>query len=140
VQLLKRSQIEIEGKETVIIGRSNIVGKPMASLMLLDNATVTLCHSLTKNIREICKKADIVISAIGKAKIIDDTYIKPGAVVIDVGVNRDEHNHICGDVDLDKVKHVAGYLSPVPGGVGPMTVVMLMQNLITLTKLQHRLE
>ncbi|MDR3163854.1 MAG: bifunctional methylenetetrahydrofolate dehydrogenase/methenyltetrahydrofolate cyclohydrolase [Mycoplasmataceae bacterium] len=140
VQLLKRSHIDIEGKETVIVGRSNIVGKPLASLLLLDNATVTLCHSLTKELRSVCKKADILISAIGKAKIIDETYIKPGAVIIDVGVNRDVHNHICGDVDFAKIKDIPGYVTPVPGGVGPMTVVMLMQNLITLTKIQHHIQ
>jgi methylenetetrahydrofolate dehydrogenase (NADP+)/methenyltetrahydrofolate cyclohydrolase len=108
----------------------------MASLLLLDDATVTLCHSKTPRLHEVCKEADILISAVGKAKIIDATYIKSGAAVIDVGMNHDENGKLCGDIDFDSVSKIAGYLTPVPGGVGPMTVTMLMKNLVELTKLQ----
>jgi methylenetetrahydrofolate dehydrogenase (NADP+)/methenyltetrahydrofolate cyclohydrolase len=127
------------GQQAVVIGRSNIVGKPIASLLLLEDATVTLCHSQTQNLHDICKKADILICAIGRAKMIDASYIKPRATVIDVGMNRDEVGHMCGDVDYESVSKIAGYLTPVPGGVGPMTVTMLMKNLIALAKLQHNL-
>lgn len=128
IQLLKRSQIEIAGKECVIIGRSNIVGKPMALLMLRENATVTIAHSRTKNLKEICKKADILIVAIGKPKMIDSSYVKEGAVVIDVGIHKDEHNKLCGDVDFSSVEPICSAITPVPGGVGPMTIAMLMNN------------
>lgn len=128
IQLLKRSGIEIEGKHCVIIGRSNIVGKPMSMLLLRENGTVTIVHSKTKNMKEITKQADILVVAIGKPKFIDDTYVKEGAVVIDVGINRDENNKICGDVDFDKVEGKASAITPVPGGVGPMTIAMLMNN------------
>lgn len=128
IQLLKRSQIEIAGKECVIIGRSNIVGKPMALLMIRENATVTIAHSRTKNLKEICKKADILIVAIGKPRMIDSSYVKEGAVVIDVGIHKDEHNKLCGDVDFSSVEPICSAITPVPGGVGPMTIAMLMNN------------
>ncbi|MGN0390713.1 MAG: bifunctional methylenetetrahydrofolate dehydrogenase/methenyltetrahydrofolate cyclohydrolase FolD [Wujia sp.] len=130
IQLLKRSDIEIEGKHCVVIGRSNIVGKPMSILLLRENGTVTICHSKTKNIKEICKQADILVVAIGRPKMIDASYVKPGATVIDVGIHRDENNKLCGDVDFDSVEPVAGAITPVPGGVGPMTIAMLMNNCV----------
>ena len=132
IQLLKRSNVEIEGKECVIIGRSNIVGKPMSMLMLRENATVTICHSRTKNLSEVTKRADILIVAIGKPKMIDASYVKEGAVVIDVGIHRPDPDSkkLCGDVDFESVEPVAGKITPVPGGVGPMTIAMLMSNLV----------
>ncbi|MCI5935581.1 MAG: bifunctional methylenetetrahydrofolate dehydrogenase/methenyltetrahydrofolate cyclohydrolase FolD [Lachnospiraceae bacterium] len=130
IQLLKRSDIAIEGKHCVVVGRSNIVGKPMALLMLQENATVTICHSRTKNLKEICKEADILIVAIGKPKFINADYVKEGAVVIDVGIHRNENNKLCGDVDFDSVEPKASYITPVPGGVGPMTIAMLMNNCV----------
>ncbi len=130
IQLLKRSGIEIEGKECVIIGRSNIVGKPMALLMLRENATVTICHSRTKNLKEVAKRADILIVAIGKPLFVKQEFIKEGAVVIDVGIHRDADNKLCGDVDYsDVIEHVSA-ITPVPGGVGPMTIAMLMHNCV----------
>lgn len=128
IQLLKRSNIEIDGKHCVIIGRSNIVGKPMAQLLLRENGTVTIVHSHTKNMREITRQADILVVAIGKPKFIKKEDIKEGAVVIDVGINRDENNKLCGDVDYADVFEKAGAITPVPGGVGPMTIAMLMMN------------
>lgn len=128
IQLLKRSNIEIAGKHCVVIGRSNIVGKPMSILLLRENGTVTVVHSKTQNMKEITKQADILVVAIGKPKFVDDTFIKEGAVVIDVGINRDEDNKICGDVDFEKVEPKASAITPVPGGVGPMTIAMLMNN------------
>ena len=128
IQLLKRSGVSIEGKECVVVGRSNIVGKPMALLMLRENATVTITHSRTKDLREVCRRADILIVAIGKPRFITKEYVKEGAVVIDVGIHRDENNKICGDVDFADVEPVAGAITPVPGGVGPMTIAMLMNN------------
>lgn len=130
IQLLKRSGIEIEGKECVVAGRSNIVGKPMALLLLRENATVTVAHSRTKNLREVTKRADILVVAVGKPKFITAEYIKEGAVVIDVGMHRNEQNQLCGDVDFDGVKDKAAAITPVPGGVGPMTIAMLMSNCI----------
>ena len=132
IQLLKRSNVEIEGKECVIIGRSNIVDKPMSMLMLRENATVTICHSRTKNLSEVTKRADILIVAIGKPKMIDASYVKEGAVVIDVGIHRPDPDSkkLCGDVDFESVEPVAGKITPVPGGVGPMTIAMLMSNLV----------
>ena len=130
VQLLKRSGVEIEGKECVIVGRSNIVGKPMALLMLRENATVTVCHSRTADLKEVTKRADILIVAIGKPCMIDKEYVKEGAVVIDVGMHRDEANHLCGDVDFADVEHHSSAVAPVPGGVGPMTIAMLMNNCV----------
>jgi len=130
IELLKRSGISIEGKECVIIGRSNIVGKPMALLMLKENATVTICHSRTKNLKEVAKRADILIVAMGKPRFINRDYVKEGAVVIDVGIHRDENNKLCGDVDFNDLFDHAGAITPVPGGVGPMTIAMLMQNCV----------
>ena len=130
IQLLKRSGIEMEGKECVIIGRSNIVGKPMALLMLRENATVTICHSRTKNLKKVAKRADILIVAIGKPLFVNQEFIKDGAVVIDVGIHRDADNKLCGDVDYaDVIEHVSA-ITPVPGGVGPMTIAMLMNNCV----------
>jgi methylenetetrahydrofolate dehydrogenase (NADP+)/methenyltetrahydrofolate cyclohydrolase len=131
IQLLKRSGIEIEGKNCVVIGRSNIVGKPMALLLLRENGTVTICHSRTKNLKEIAKQADILIVAIGKPKFVDETYVKEGAVVIDVGIHRDENNKLCGDVDFESVAPHTSAITPVPGGVGPMTIAMLMHNCVS---------
>ncbi len=130
IQLLKRSNIDISGKECVVIGRSNIVGKPMSMLLLRENGTVTICHSRTKDLKEVCKRADILVVAIGKPKMIDASYVKEGATVIDVGIHRDENNKLCGDVDFASVEPVAGAITPVPGGVGPMTIAMLMNNCV----------
>lgn len=130
IQLLKRSGIKIAGKNCVVIGRSNIVGKPMALLMLRENATVTIAHSKTENLKDICKRADILIVAIGKPKFIDASYVKEGAVVIDVGIHRNAENKLCGDVDFDSVSPIAEAITPVPGGVGPMTIAMLMNNCV----------
>lgn len=135
IQLLKRSNIEMDGKHCVVVGRSNIVGKPMSLLMLRENATVTICHSHTRNLKEICKEADILIVAIGKPQFIGKEYVKDGAIVIDVGIHRDENNKLCGDVKYDEVEPVASYITPVPGGVGPMTIAMLMHNCVEATKL-----
>lgn len=135
IQLLKRSNIEMDGKHCVVVGRSNIVGKPMSLLMLRENATVTICHSHTKNLKEICKEADILIVAIGKPQFIDKEYVKDGEVVIDVGIHRDENNKLCGDVKYDEVEPIASYITPVPGGVGPMTIAMLMHNCVEAMKL-----
>ncbi|MEE1250203.1 MAG: bifunctional methylenetetrahydrofolate dehydrogenase/methenyltetrahydrofolate cyclohydrolase FolD [Lachnospiraceae bacterium] len=131
IQLLKRSDIEMEGKNCVVVGRSNIVGKPMALLMLRENATVTITHSKTKNLKEICKEADILIVAIGKKEFITKDYVKEGAVVIDVGIHRDENNKLSGDVKFDEVEPIASAITPVPGGVGPMTIAMLMNNCVS---------
>lgn len=130
IQLLKRSNVDINGKECVIVGRSNIVGKPMALLMLRENATVTIAHSRTKDLKEVCKRADILIVAIGKSEFITKDYVKPGAVVIDVGINRDENNKLVGDVKFDEVEPIASQITPVPGGVGPMTIAMLLNNCV----------
>ena len=130
IQLLKRSDIKIEGKHCVVIGRSNIVGKPMAMLMLRENATVTVAHSKTENLKEICRQADILIAAIGKPKYITEEYVKEGAVVIDVGIHRMEGKKLCGDVDFEKVEPHVSAITPVPGGVGPMTIAMLMSNCV----------
>ena len=130
VELLRRSNIEIDGKHCVIMGRSNIVGKPMGSLMLNNNATVTITHSHTKNLKEICKTADILIVALGKKEFVTSEYVKEGAVVIDVGIHRDENNKLSGDVDYDDVMPHTSAITPVPGGVGPMTIAMLMYNCV----------
>ena len=130
IQLLKRSNIDIEGKECVVVGRSNIVGKPMAMLLLRENGTVTVCHSRTKNLKEVCKRADILIAAVGKPKMIDASYVKEGAVVIDVGIHRNENGKLCGDVDFESVEPICSAITPVPGGVGPMTIAMLMNNYV----------
>lgn len=130
IQLLKRSNIEIAGKECVVIGRSNIVGKPMAILLLRENGTVTITHSRTKDLKEVTKRADILVAAIGKPKFITEEYVKEGAVVIDVGIHRNENNKLCGDVDFDSVIDKVSAITPVPGGVGPMTIAMLMNNCV----------
>lgn len=130
IQLLKRSGIEIAGKECVVIGRSNIVGKPMAMLLLRENGTVTVAHSGTKNLKEVTNRADILVVAVGKPKMITREYVKEGAVVIDVGIHRNENNKLCGDVDYDDVAPVCSAITPVPGGVGPMTIAMLMNNCV----------
>ena len=137
IQLLKRSGIEIEGKECVVVGRSNIVGKPMAALLLRENGTVTVTHSRTKNLKEVTKRADILIVAIGKKQFITSEYIKEGAVVIDVGMHRDENNHLCGDVDYADVEPHTSAITPVPGGVGPMTIAMLMNNCVETIRTQE---
>ena len=134
MELLSRSGIEVSGKECVVIGRSNIVGKPQAMLLLHANGTVTVCHSRTKNLAEICARADILVSAIGKAKFVTPDMVKDGAVVIDVGINRDENGKLCGDVDFEKVAPKTSFITPVPGGVGPMTITMLMKNTLTAAK------
>ncbi len=130
IQLLKRSGIEIAGKECVIVGRSNIVGKPMSLLMLRENATVTVTHSKTKDLPAVCSRADILIAAIGRPRFITKEYVKEGAVVIDVGINRDENGKLCGDVDFEDVFDRVGAITPVPGGVGPMTIAMLLHNCV----------
>ena len=130
IQLLKRSGIEIEGKECVVVGRSNIVGKPMSLLLLRENGTVTVAHSRTKDLKAICKRADILVVAIGKPRFITEEYIKEGAVVIDVGIHRNENNKLCGDVDFEAVEPHCSAITPVPGGVGPMTIAMLMNNCV----------
>ena len=133
--LLRSTGVPIAGKECVVIGRSNIVGKPMALLMLHEHATVTICHSRTRDLAEVCRRADILIVAIGKARFVTAGMVKEGAVVIDVGMDRDENGKLCGDVDFAGVEPKAGYITPVPGGVGPMTITMLMQNTITAARL-----
>ncbi|WEK82991.1 MAG: bifunctional methylenetetrahydrofolate dehydrogenase/methenyltetrahydrofolate cyclohydrolase [Mycoplasma sp.] len=138
IELLKRSNVELSGKDVVIVGRSNIVGKPLGALFLLENATVTICHSRSKDLANICKKADVLVSAVGISKFIKKDFIKQGAVVVDVGINRNEEGKICGDVDFENVKSLTSKITPVPGGVGPMTVAMLMKNLVQLTKLQNK--
>lgn len=130
IELLKRSGITIEGKNCVVLGRSNIVGKPMSLLLLRENGTVTICHSRTQDIKSITKQADILVVAIGKPKYVDETFIKEGAVVIDVGIHRNEDNKLCGDVDFDRVAPHTSAITPVPGGVGPMTIAMLMNNCV----------
>lgn len=140
MELIDSTGVDITGKNCVVIGRSNIVGKPMAMLLLHRNGTVTICHSKTKNLKEICKNADILVAAVGKAKFVTADMVKEGAVVIDVGMNRDENGKLCGDVDFDAVKDIAGYITPVPGGVGPMTIATLMQNTVTAAKLQHNIQ
>ncbi len=133
MELLHRSNIDVAGKTCVVIGRSNIVGKPMAMLLLHENATVTICHSRTQNLKEVCRAADILVAAVGRAKFVTPDMVKPGAAVIDVGINRDENGKLCGDVD-PAVDEVAGWLTPVPGGVGPMTIAMLLKNTVTAAK------
>lgn len=130
IELLKRSGISIDGKECVVIGRSNIVGKPMAALLLREHGTVTVAHSHTQNLQEISRRADILIVAIGKRQFIDAGYVKEGAVVIDVGMHRDENNKLCGDIVFDEIFDKASAVTPVPGGVGPMTIAMLMNNCV----------
>ncbi|MEZ3423627.1 MAG: bifunctional methylenetetrahydrofolate dehydrogenase/methenyltetrahydrofolate cyclohydrolase FolD [Lachnospiraceae bacterium] len=138
IELLKRYNIQIDGRECVVIGRSNIVGKPVAMLLLRENGTVTVCHSHTADLKEVAKRADILIVAIGKAKFVTDEYIKDGAAVIDVGMDRDENGKLCGDVDFESVVSKAGAVTPVPGGVGPMTIAMLMCNCVYAAGLRRR--
>ncbi len=138
IQLLKRSGIEIAGKECVVIGRSNIVGKPMALLLLRENGTVTIAHSKTASLKEVTKKADILVAAVGKPRMITEDYVKEGAVVIDVGIHRNENNKLCGDVDYESVAPKCSAITPVPGGVGPMTIAMLMHNCVESVSLQNR--
>ncbi|MBR2122514.1 MAG: bifunctional methylenetetrahydrofolate dehydrogenase/methenyltetrahydrofolate cyclohydrolase FolD [Lachnospiraceae bacterium] len=139
IELLKRSGIEAEGKRCVVVGRSNIVGKPMAILMLRENATVTVAHSRTKDLASVTSEADILITAVGKAKMFGPEYIKDGAVVIDCGMNRDENGKLCGDVDFAACCDKTSFITPVPGGVGPMTVTMLMKNCIDSVRIQNRI-
>ena len=136
IELLNRSNLPIEGKHAVVVGRSNIVGKPIAQLLLKRNATVTVCHSKTSDLSDYTSKADILVVAIGKANFIDAKDVKPGAVVIDVGINRNEEGKLCGDVHFESVSQVASAITPVPGGVGPMTIAMLMKNTLLATNLQ----
>lgn len=137
IEMIKYSGIEMSGKKCVVVGRSNIVGKPMAMLLLHNNATVTVCHSRTVNLKEECANADILVVAIGKAKFVTADMVKKGAIVIDVGMDRDENGKLCGDVDFDSVSQKAGAITPVPGGVGPMTIAMLMKNTLTAAKKQN---
>ena len=139
MELLQSYDIPVEGKRCVVIGRSNIVGKPMAMLLLHQNGTVTICHSRTKDLPEVTRQADILVSAVGKSRFVTADTVKPGAVVIDVGMNRDENGKLCGDVDFAAVEPVASYITPVPGGVGPMTIAMLLKNTVTAAKLQNGL-
>ncbi|WP_068785175.1 bifunctional methylenetetrahydrofolate dehydrogenase/methenyltetrahydrofolate cyclohydrolase FolD [Paenibacillus phocaensis] len=134
IELIKRTGLEIAGKHAAVIGRSNIVGKPVSLLLQRENATVTMCHSRTANMKELTRLADILVVAIGRANFVDASYVKPGAVVIDVGMNRLENGKLAGDVDFDSVKEVSGPITPVPGGVGPMTITMLMQNTLIAAK------
>ena len=140
MELLSHYGIDVCGKNCTVIGRSNIVGKPQAMLLLHKNATVTICHSKTVGLKDICRNADVIVAAVGRAKFVTADMVKPGAVVIDVGMNRDENNKLCGDVDFENVKEVASAITPVPGGVGPMTIAMLMQNTLTAALRQKRIE
>lgn len=135
MELIHSTGVSVNGKKCVVVGRSNIVGKPMAMLLLHENGTVTVCHSRTKDLKAECLEADILVAAVGKAKLITADMVKDGAVVIDVGMNRDENGKLCGDVDFDAVSEKAGHITPVPGGVGPMTIAMLMQNTLTAAKI-----
>ncbi len=136
MELIHSTGTDVSGKECVVIGRSNIVGKPMAMLLLHENATVTICHSRTKDLAEVCRRADILVSAVGKADFVTADMVKEGAVVIDVGMNRNAENKLCGDVKFDEVEKKASYITPVPGGVGPMTIAMLMKNTLMAKKIQ----
>lgn len=140
IELIKRTGLDLNGKHAVVIGRSNIVGKPVSLLLQRENATVTMCHSRTQNMAELCRMADVLVVAIGRANMIDASYVKPGAVVIDVGMNRLDNGKLAGDVDYESAKEVAGYITPVPGGVGPMTITMLMVNTLTAAKRRRGLE
>ncbi|MBX3181850.1 MAG: bifunctional methylenetetrahydrofolate dehydrogenase/methenyltetrahydrofolate cyclohydrolase FolD [Polyangiaceae bacterium] len=131
MRLLREARVDLAGKRAVVLGRSNIVGKPMAALLLREHATVTVAHSRTQGLPELCREADVLVAAVGRAKLVKASWVKPGAVVIDVGMNRDEQGKLCGDVDYAEVEPVAGAITPVPGGVGPMTIAMLMQNTLT---------
>lgn len=137
MELIRLTGIEVCGKECVVVGRSNIVGKPQAMLLLHENGTVTICHSRTKNLKEVCRRADILVAAVGKAKFITADMVKEGAIVIDVGMNRDENGKLCGDVDYEAVSEIASAITPVPGGVGPMTIAMLMKNTLKAAQIQQ---
>ena len=139
MEMLKYENIDIEGKECVVIGRSNIVGKPMSMLLLHKNGTVTVCHSRTKNLKEVCRRADILVAAVGRANFVTADMVKEGAVVIDVGINRLDNGKLCGDVNFAEVEPVASYITPVPGGVGPMTIATLMKNTLTAAKKQNNI-
>ena len=140
MELIHSTGVDVTGKKAVVIGRSNIVGKPMAMLLLHENATVEITHSKTRNLAEITSQADILVAAIGRAKFVTADMVKEGAVVIDVGMNRDENNKLCGDVDFEAVKDKCAFITPVPGGVGPMTISMLMQNTLTAAKIQNNID
>ena len=140
MELIHSTGVELEGKKAVVMGRSNIVGKPMAMLLLHENATVEITHSKTTNLSEITSEADILVAAVGKAKFVKADMVKQGAVVIDVGMDRDENGKLCGDVDFEDVKEKCSYITPVPGGVGPMTIAMLMKNTLTAAKIQNNIE
>lgn len=140
MELIHSTGVELEGKKAVVMGRSNIVGKPMAMLLLHENATVEITHSKTENLSEITSEADILVAAVGKAKFVKADMVKQGAVVIDVGMDRDENGKLCGDVDFEAVKEKCSYITPVPGGVGPMTIAMLMKNTLTAAKIQNNIE
>ena len=140
MEMLHQYEIPVEGKQCVVIGRSNIVGKPMGMLLLHENGTVTICHSRTKNLKEVCHRADILVAAVGRAKFVTADMVKDGAVVIDVGMNRDENGKLCGDVDFENVKDKCSYITPVPGGVGPMTIATLMKNTIKACKIQNNIK
>lgn len=137
LELIKSTGISLAGKSAVVVGRSNIVGKPMAALLLKQSCTVTVAHSKTQDLAGLCRSADILVAAVGRAKMLTKDFIKPGAVVIDVGINRLESGKLCGDVDFDGAKEVAGYITPVPGGVGPMTIALLMKNTLVAARLIH---
>ena len=140
MDLIDSTGVPVEGKRCVVIGRSNIVGKPMAMLLLHRNGTVTICHSKTKNLKEICREADILVAAVGRPNFVTADMVKEGAVVIDVGMNRLENGKLCGDVDFEGVSKVAGWITPVPGGVGPMTIATMMRNTLTAAKLQNGMD
>lgn len=140
MELLKAYDIDVEGKNCVVIGRSNIVGKPMAALLLEKNATVTVCHSRTRNLKEVCASADLIVAAVGRAGFVTADMVKDGAVVIDVGINRNENGKLCGDVDFENVKEKASFITPVPGGCGPMTIAVLMQNTVSAAKKQNNIK
>ena len=139
MEMLHSYEIPVEGRECVVIGRSNIVGKPMSMLLLHENGTVTICHSRTKNLAEVCKRADILVAAVGIPGFVKADMVKDGAVVIDVGMDRDENGKLCGDVDFENVKDKCSYITPVPGGVGPMTIATLMKNTLKACKLQNNI-
>jgi methylenetetrahydrofolate dehydrogenase (NADP+)/methenyltetrahydrofolate cyclohydrolase len=136
LELIKSTGADLKGKHAVVVGRSNIVGKPMASLLLKQHCTVTIAHSRTADLPAVCKGADILVAAVGRPKMINAAHVKPGAIVIDVGINRDENGKLCGDVDFEAVKDIAGFITPVPGGVGPMTIALLMKNTLAAAKRQ----
>ena len=140
IEMLHSYEIPVEGKECVVIGRSNIVGKPMGMLLLHENGTVTICHSRTKNLAEVCRRADILVAAVGIPKFVKADMVKEGAVVIDVGMDRDENGKLCGDVDFENVKDKCSFITPVPGGVGPMTIATLMKNTLKACRLQNHIE